>query len=96
MDTGVRLRQLASAETIAVNAAKSTPTGLLSAADTFTVDSQTTVLGNTRLSPGDLVAGGLIGTSGESASSVEAASPRVLVDVSPTGSATGRKQGGKP
>jgi hypothetical protein len=69
--------------TVSVNVTSSFPTGMFSGADTFTVGSQTKVLGNTNLTPGDIVAGGLIAPSGESATTVGSTPLQVLVDFAP-------------
>jgi hypothetical protein len=75
--------------TVTVNVTGSTPNGLFSGTDTFDVGSQTIVLGNsggtlfgslTNVAAGDVVAGGLIAPSGESASTVESTALGVLVD----------------
>jgi hypothetical protein len=50
-----------------VNVTGHTPKGMFSGADTFGVGSQTKVLGNTNLAPGNILAGGLIAPSGGSA-----------------------------
>lgn len=67
-----------------VNVTRSFPTGLFGAADTFAVDSQTKVLGNTNLAPGDIVAGGLIAPSGDSAGTVGSTPLQVFVDLAPS------------
>jgi hypothetical protein len=75
--------------TISVNVTGSIPNGLFSGADTFDVGSQTIVLGNSRstvfgslgnVQTGDVVAGGLIASSGESAATVESTPLQILVD----------------
>jgi hypothetical protein len=67
-----------------VNVTGSFPTGLFSGADTCTVDSQTKVLGNTNLVPGDVVAGGLVAPVGESARTVGSTPLQVLVGLAPS------------
>jgi hypothetical protein len=93
----------ATAGTITVNETRSFPNGLFSGTDTFDVSSQTIVLGNSgstlsgslgSVSTGDVVAGGLIAPSGESAATVESTPLQVLVDFpqsSSTSSATATK-----
>lgn len=75
--------------TVSVNVTRSFPNGLFSGADTFDVGSQTIVLGNSgstlfgslgNVQTGDVVAGGLIAPSGESAATVESTPLQVLVD----------------
>lgn len=75
------------AGTVSVNVTNSIPSALFSGADTFTVGSQTMVLGNSSgslagVSTGDVVAGGLFAPSGESAGTVESTPLQVLVDFS--------------
>ncbi len=79
----------ATSGTVSVNVTSSIPNGLFSGTDTFDVGSQTIVLGNagstlfgslSNVKPGDVVAGGLIASSGESASTVESSPLQVLVD----------------
>jgi len=71
-----------------VNVTGSIPTGIFSGADTFTVDSQTKVVGNTNLSSGDVVAGGLIAGGGESASTIGSTPLQLLADYPPASSAS--------
>jgi hypothetical protein len=75
--------------TVTVNVTSSIPNGLFSGTDTFDVGSQTIVLGNSgstlfgslaNVTTGDVVAGGLIAPSGETASTVESSPLQVLVD----------------
>ncbi len=82
---------------VTVNVTNSIPTGLFSGADTFTVSPSTIVLGNSTTSlfgslssvaAGDVVAGGLVGPSGQSASTIESDPLQVLVDF-PTSLSTG-------
>jgi hypothetical protein len=81
---------------VTVNVTSSIPSGLFSGADTFTVGPQTIVLGNSSsslfgslssVSTGDVVAGGLVGPSGQSASTIESDPLQVLVDF-PTSSSS--------
>jgi hypothetical protein len=83
--------------TVTVNVTGSTPNGLFTGTDTFDVGSQTIVLGNsggtlsgslTNVAAGDVVAGGLIAPSGESASTVESTALGVLVDFPQTSSSS--------
>lgn len=69
---------------VTVNVTSSFPTGLFSGADTFSVGSQTKVVGSTNLATGDTVAGGMIAASGESASTVESTPLQVLVGLPTT------------
>ncbi len=71
-----------------VNVTGPFPKGIFSGADTYPVGSQTKVLGNTNLAPGDIVAGGLIAPSGESATAVGSTPLQVLVDFAPQTSST--------
>jgi len=75
--------------TVTVNVTSSIPSGLFSGTDTFDVGSQTIVLGNSTnglfgslgaVSNGDVVAGGLIAASDETASTVESTPLQVLID----------------
>jgi hypothetical protein len=77
------------AGTVSVNVMDSIPNGLFSGTDTFDVGSQPIVLGNSgstlfgtlsNVSTGDVVAGGVIAPSGESASTVQSTPLGVLVD----------------
>ncbi len=72
--------------TVTVNVTASVPTGMFSGADTFTVGSQTKVVGNTNLGIGDVVAGALIAPSGQSASTVASTPLQLLVDYPPASS----------
>lgn len=83
--------------TITVNVTSSIPTGLFAGADNFTVGPQTIVLGNSgsslfgsfaNIGRGDVVAGGLIGPAGETASAAESAPLQVLVDFPSASSGT--------
>jgi hypothetical protein len=70
---------------VTVNVSNSIPSALFSGTDTFTVGSSTIVLGNSgsslsSVAPGDVVAGGLLGPSGQSASTIESDPLQVLVD----------------
>jgi hypothetical protein len=89
MRSAVRLKQLKTAGTITVNVTTSPPNGLFSGTDTFDVGSQTIVLGNSgstlfgslsKVSTVDVVAGGVIAPSGESAGTVQSSPLGVLVD----------------
>jgi hypothetical protein len=82
---------------ITVNVTNSIPTGLFSGTDTFTVSQSTIVLGNSdsslfgslsSVAAGDVVAGGVVGPSGQSASTIESDPLQVLVDF-PTSLSTG-------
>lgn len=84
--------------TISVNVMDSTPNGLFSGTDTFDVGSQTIVLGNSSsslfgslrdVSTGDVVAGGVIAASGESAGTIESTPLEVLVDFPQSSSSSG-------
>ncbi len=85
------------AGTVTVNVTSSIPSALFSGSDTFTLGQRTIVLGNSssslfgslqNVSVGDVVAGGLIGPSGETANQVETQPLQLLVDfpVSSSGS----------
>jgi hypothetical protein len=73
---------------VTVNVTGRIPTGIFSDADRDTVGSQTKVVGNTNLAPGDIVVGGLIAASGESASTGGSTPLQVLVDFAPQTSST--------
>jgi hypothetical protein len=71
-----------------VNVTRPCPKGISSSADTYPVGSQTKVLGNTYLAPGDSVAGGPIAPSGERATAVGSTPLQVLFDFAPQTSST--------
>lgn len=79
------------AGTVTVTVTNSIPTGLITGSATFTVSADTLVLGGNAtnglfggslmgVSVGDVVAGGLIGTAGETVAQVEAMPLQVLID----------------
>jgi hypothetical protein len=90
------------AGTVTVNVTNTVPSGLVPAASnpaTFTIGGDTLILGGSsgsglswgslsNVSVGDVVAGGLIGTSGETLSQVESTELRLLLDF-PTSSGSG-------
>jgi hypothetical protein len=78
-----------SPETVSVAVTESTPTGLFTGTDTFDVGPSTFVFGGpsgslfgslSDVSVGDVVAGGLVGPGGQTASAIEAQPLQVLVD----------------
>ncbi len=78
-----------SPETVSVNVTESTPTGLFTGTDTFDVGPGTFVFGGpggslfgslSNVSTGDVVAGGLVSTGGQTASAIEADPLEALVD----------------
>ena len=70
---------------VTVNVAGPIPNGIFRGADTFSVGSQTKVLGNTNFATGD-VAGGLIAPNRESASAVGSTPLQLLLDHAPASS----------
>jgi hypothetical protein len=85
-----------SPETVSVSITGSTPTGLFTGTDTFDVGPGTFVLGGaggsllgslSNVAVGDVVAGGLVATGGQTAAAIEADPLRVLVDF-PAGSSS--------
>lgn len=82
-------------ETISVNVAQSTPSGLFTGVDTFDIGPDTFVFGGPNgslfgslsdVSVGDVVAGGVISSAGQSASAIESDPLQVLVDFPVTAS----------
>jgi hypothetical protein len=90
MRTGLPLKELLTTgtESVAVNMKRSIAKGFPGGADTLTVGSQTKVVGNTDLAPGDVVAGGLVALSGESASTVWSTPLQLVVDYAPASSSS--------
>jgi hypothetical protein len=87
------------AGTVTVNVTSSIPTGLITSPATFTVSADTLILGGNAtgglfggtlsgVTVGDVVAGGLIGTTGETLTQIEATPLRVLVDFPVVSTAT--------
>jgi hypothetical protein len=90
------------ADTVTVQVSNSIPSGLVAAAGnpaTFTLSAHTLVLGGStanglsggslgNVAAGDVVAGGLIGTVGETLSQVESSPLQVLIDFPPASGAT--------
>ncbi len=80
---------------VTVNVTGPIANGIFSGADTFSVGSQTQVLGNTNLATGD-VAGGLIAPNGESASRTprtgDAAPREAQVRAAPSGQEVGLRR----
>jgi len=94
MQTGLPLKELLTAGTElgAVNVMGSIAKGFLGGADRLSVGSQTNVLGNANLAPGDIFSGGLIADAGESASTVASTRLQLVVDHAPASSSSTAEQ----